>query len=281
MIKFTEKLYKDLIGQLHKMSLSGEDGYELAKQQFHIAETTMIKLKEFISDYSFKTKEEEIRFFKEIKPMFHRELLFYIELIHIESHKPVNIEKEVIKSYYRQICDRLQMYLSKQNVMYLYYRTKRTTEDEILFLRENDCVPMVPEDSVDLDKRFSTVAGSLFARMMAFERLLIYLGREIEQLDVGQALPGEIKRNNTIWTHSKVSLIELAYAIHAAGCVNFGKADVKQIIESLEIAFGIELGNFYRVFQSIRIRQSNRTAFLDEMKSKLETRMDQFDIGLN
>lgn len=81
------------------------------------------------------------------------------------------------------------------------------------------------------------------------------------------------------WTDSKSALIELDYALHSRGAVNHGKSDVKMIISNMESLFNVEVGNFYRTFQSVRIRKKNRTIFLDRLKESLEKRMDETDMG--
>ncbi|WP_057940545.1 RteC domain-containing protein [Algoriphagus resistens] len=84
---------------------------------------------------------------------------------------------------------------------------------------------------------------------------------------------------NHEWTDSKSALIELAYALHSRGAVNHGKSDVKAIITLMETLFNIQVGNFYRTFQSMRGRKKNRTIFLDSLKESLVKRMDETDMG--
>ncbi|MEP0712451.1 MAG: RteC domain-containing protein, partial [Algoriphagus sp.] len=81
------------------------------------------------------------------------------------------------------------------------------------------------------------------------------------------------------WTDSKSALIELAYALHSRGAVNHGKSDVKAIITLMESLFNVQVGNFYRTFQSMRGRKKNRTIFLDSLKESLVKRMDDTDMG--
>jgi hypothetical protein len=59
------------------------------------------------------------------------------------------------------------------------------------------------------------------------------------------------------WTASKASLIELLYALQTSGSFNNGSIDLKSLATSLENLFDIDLGNYYRVFQEIRIRKQS------------------------
>ncbi len=79
------------------------------------------------------------------------------------------------------------------------------------------------------------------------------------------------------WTGSKVSLVELLYALQSAGSCNNGNIDLKQLAKHFECIFNIDLGNYYRVFQEMRIRKINRTTFLDHLKTRLVQRMDEAD----
>ena len=76
-------------------------------------------------------------------------------------------------------------------------------------------------------------------------------------------------------TGSKVALIELLYALQRIGSCNYGKLDLKQLANHFENTFNVELGNSCRVFQEMRIRKTNRTTFLDQLKDRLIRRMDE------
>ncbi|WP_158638411.1 RteC domain-containing protein [Panacibacter ginsenosidivorans] len=53
---------------------------------------------------------------------------------------------------------------------------------------------------------------------------------------------------------------------------------MKDIAQLLEAVFGIDLGNYYRTFQEIRIRKSGRTNYLDQLKATLIRYMDETDL---
>ncbi len=90
---------------------------------------------------------------------------------------------------------------------------------------------------------------------------------------------GHTSENNqkVSWTGSKASRIELLYALQSSGSCNDGTIDIKRLATHLETLFSIDLGNYYRVFQEIRIRKISRTTFLDQLKDRLIKRMDDSD----
>lgn len=277
--KFTTRLNDEMASTIGNIIMQGYEDYELAHECYKIVQSVMIRLRDFIQAYRFRNNQEEILFFKEIKPAFHSELLYYIEMMHIHALKPSHIEKEKLSSFLKKRIQCIHLQMENYQHIYMYYRTKRATDDERLFLRSTDYAQLFPEDMSETDPNFTTVTSTAFAKIIAWEKLLMYLNVSIENLD--QLKPIEDGGSRIRWTHSKVALIELAYALHSSKAINLGKIDVKQIINALETTFNIELGNFYRVFQNIRIRQAGRTAFMDELKSLLEKRMDDTDMGLD
>src|SRR5690606_38647154 len=149
------------------------------------------------------------RFFKEVKPRFHSELVYLAELIHIETNKPFG-SRELVTSFYRQVIQRLQIYFERRHLHDIYYRSERTAEDKLLFLRETDRIPLVPEDNLDMDRSFCPLGSSWFAKFIGFQRIIEHLLQRIEHMEKGE---NQLKRQHkhlTVWTDSKAALVELA-----------------------------------------------------------------------
>ena len=83
------------------------------------------------------------------------------------------------------------------------------------------------------------------------------------------------------WTASKADMIELIYSLQAGGVFNNGKTGIKEIAESFQKLFQVDLGNYYNVFNEIRLRKKNRTALLDHLREKVIQKMDSLDEKLN
>ena len=80
-----------------------------------------------------------------------------------------------------------------------------------------------------------------------------------------------------VWTGSKVSLIEIMYALHTEGVFNNGAADLKDIAEYFEHIFEIDLGQYRRAFLEIRARKSDKTKFIATLNEALLKRMENSD----
>src|SRR3546814_6702495 len=96
----------------------------------------MKDLKAYIKQENrFTSIAAEIRFFKEVKPKFHMEMIYYAELIHILVNKPLGPKKSVIK-YYEQLMAQMQAFFKRQHLLYPYYSFGHTDKDELLLDRK-------------------------------------------------------------------------------------------------------------------------------------------------
>ena len=274
---FVERLFEEMELSLKEVAKETSNEIQKAEKSGRAVHAILLKLKKFMSGYQFSDSAEEIMFFKEYKPLFYKELIFYSELTYIESRRPIG-KKELVKGYYHHVMDQIQDFFARNHQLYIYHQLERSDLDEQLFLRSSQPVSLIQDYSFDFDPVFSTVNSSKLAKIMACESLIEYMQQQLVKLELGLGKKGD-KNSNHVWTDSKSALIELAYALHSRGAVNHGKCDVKMIISILEKIFNIQVGNFYRTFQSMRGRKKGRTIFLDSLKESLKKRMDDTDMG--
>lgn len=79
------------------------------------------------------------------------------------------------------------------------------------------------------------------------------------------------------WTISKTALTELIYALYSKSVFNNGNADIKQIAQSFEAFFNIDLGDFYHTYLELKNRKINRTKFIDSLREGLIQKMEEED----
>lgn len=262
---------------LQRIAIQAENPLQRAEQSCREIEAVLEELKQFMKGYTFPDAEAEIAFFRDIKPRFLREFMYFTELFYLEAFHPVG-GKDRQRSYLVQVLDRVGTYFERNQWFYAYYRMNLHYLDPIFFQREGEKVPYWPDCSPELDARFSTVHSYRLSKLQAYELFRDHLQGLLAALDNGeQAAGAKDKGPRLTWTESKAALIELAYALRSRGAVNFGQSDVKELINGLEHCFNIRLGNFYRVYQGMRIRKKSRTPFLDHLRESLEHRMDEAD----
>lgn len=278
MEKFIASEYARMNESLQAIAIKAANGLQKAERSCQAVQSSIRHLREFISDYAFKDDAEEICFFKELKPKFLKELIYFSELYHIESEKPVT-GREIQEDYYKHIMEGMRLFFEKNRQFYTYYLAGKTHVDEMYFLRRSDTVDISPSEYLpDIDTRFSTVYSYKLSKILAYEDLNRYLQHAIHAL-YSSANQSAVERPKITWTDSKVDLVELVYAIHAKGAVNHGEADITVIAGAVGQAFGIDLGNVSSAFnQNIRIRKKNRTAGLQQLMDHLTRRMDDLDM---
>lgn len=278
MVKFTSTRYASMTSELNNIASEALNILQKSERSSAVVRSALNEIKAFILGYHFKDQVEEIYFFKEVKPQFMRELIYYNEVYEIEAHKPVG-GKDQFLNYYEKEVERIRQYFVRHQILYNYYRTDKSEYDELFFTRESGNEPNATGNPMDIDSRVCTVQSYRLSKLQGFEMVNDYLQQCIFKLTNPEltSAEGAEYKFSSLWTDSKAALIELAYALQARGSVNNGKGDLNKIIADLEMVFNVRLGNFYRVYQSIRMRKKNRTIFLDGLKESLEKDMEEAD----
>ena len=224
------------------------------------------ELKTFVIDHKFKDQAEEIRFFKKSKPLLLSQYFFYEQLLSIKMHEPPRLSGGIHSYYVRQL-DQLQEFDNKYSEFIGYCLSDENTMDDKYFVRG-----FIPAKDFLTDQTFSTGFDELLSHVIANRQVKEFILAILET----QKTSDDFEDRALTWTGSKADLIELIYGLEAAGAINKGATDIKEIARRFENLFNISLGNLYRQFLDIRLRKKERTVFLNRMKDTLEARMDDF-----
>ena len=237
-------------------------------------------MRTYIVNHPFSNKEEEFYFFKHIKPEVLSRLLYFTEIYNTEMRKPHG-SIEVLKKYYNDRLDELTSYFESNLDFYQYYRSKATHLDSHYFVRGHidfklcpNCVPY------DRDPEFSTCYDHKAAQILANDMLCIYLNKKLHGVDKQVIIAKSrsfLPEHPFRWTATKIAAVELGYAIYAAGILNNGQADIKEIMTFMEASFQIDLGDYYRTYITMKDRKKDRTSFLNSLIKSLLKKMDEDD----
>lgn len=272
-----QSLYEDLVRELNEIQGSQEPILELAKKCISSVKLHMATLREEVRRNQFSQLVDEIFFFKQIKPVFHRHLIFWPYVSNMELLLPVG-SKEEVRNYFQLELSKLSYFFASQAGFYTYCRAGETMMDELYFLRDKQDYTTTNPHSVDNDRAFSTSHDYLVARILANEMLQDYLTSAIQNLEQNALVHQSKSISSPLqWTASKAGMVELIYALQSTGVYNNGTAEIKEIAQSFEMMFQVDLGNYYHTFNEIRLRKKNRTQLLDQMKEKLVKKMDEMD----
>ncbi len=263
---FAEELQNRMKLAMDEITLDQPDMLIRSSQLISCIESHVLELKRYVLKYKFQSFSEEIEFFKTIKPIFISQLWFHKRLFKIRLVESFN-DMEARMRYYHRILKALQNFMEKHQAFYHYTLSNSNDMDDKYFIRVNSAKQMLV-----LDDRFSTNYDSRVSRILTNELVKEYILGAIQKIKSGTSMnPASVPIS---WTGSKTDLIELIYGLHASGVFNKASSDLKQIASYFELVFNVNLGNYYRTFQEIRLRKSGQVNFLDTIRKNLISRIN-------
>jgi hypothetical protein len=270
---------KSLENDLKQIDSENPEILKRSEQSILRINTCLKRLKEYICKNPFISQEEEILFFKEIKPSVYSKLIYFVKIFNIESKRP-NGSDISQKKYVLNELNKLEKFFSENLEFYQYFRNKMTYLDDKYFVRGKlDLRLYVDTFIYDADPEFSTSHDYKVSKILANDLLNVYLKSELSILEREEYLGNKnfvVSKGIYTWTDTKTSLTEFIYAIHSAKCINHGNIEIKEIASFMESLFGIDLGDYYRDYLQIKNRQ-NQTKFIDTLRAALIKRISEQD----
>lgn len=229
------------------------------------------QLKEAHPPTNFVSIQDEIHYFKHVKPQLISKIILFAKLYKIESEKPNLCSKSTYKYYKRQLL-KLNHFFEDNREFYTYYKTKSTHLDRRFFLRNRHNIRLRLEPYlIDFDLAQTTSHCFKQSEMMAYDELSTYIKQHLTEMHTSPKKndPYEGPNSKLIWTTEKRDLIELIYALHEAKAINHGQIAIQELINKFSYFFDIELTNAYNEFYKAKRRKSSITRFLDELRNAL------------
>ncbi len=265
-----KKAIDDLDNKINALTIDQEDSLASYEKAIELILNKVLELKKYILMKGFKSQQEEIHFFKHIKPRFIAKLIYYNSIYKIETKKPYGGDK-IIKKYLNLELSKIKRYFDSNLEFYKYYRTNSIYLDAKYFVRgKHDIKLNLDTFYFEADHTFATSHDYKVAKIIANDLIQVYLE---DQLYSNQKKLSDKSELN--WTGSKTALIELVYALHSQCVFDNGNTDIKVIAKVFEGMFNIDLGDFYHTYLELRSRKNNRTKFLDALRDDLIKKMDE------
>lgn len=248
--------------------------WKKAKQSIPLCINALEELKLIVNKTGFKSKQEEIQFFKEFKPNINSKLIYYIQIFNIESKKPIGTEKQ-LKKYFATFLKEINNFKNSNLNFYKYYQSEGIYLDEKFFIRNDFNLHLILDpNTFNYDVKFNTSHDQKVAQIISNHLLNDYIQSQLDQLEgnlFAENAP-KLQGSPLKWTDSKVALIELMYALHTNGSFNQGALELKELAQMISTVFNIDLGEFYRTWSEIKIRK-DPTKYLDALKVCLENKI--------
>jgi hypothetical protein len=273
-----QAMYADLKSELHAIQRQENNTVFLAKKSTQAATEALQKLKKYLTETPLKCESEEIDFFKKVKPNFHCELVYWATILGIELRRPI-ADNQVIINYLSKQFLKIQLNFQENADFYSYYRSGDTEEDQKYFLPKYNTGNINDPHLADCDPGFSSSHDYMVTRLLADQKLLEYLHNEMGLLKnpIPNKESDQKDKLPLTWTASKAGLVELIYALQSGAVYNNGNAGIREIAEHFEKLFKVDLGNYYHIFNEIRLRKKSRAQLLDHLKARLLVKMDELD----
>jgi hypothetical protein len=248
---------------------------KIVENSIFICEEYHLKLKEFIKNYKFESDQEEIDFFKTLKPKFTSKLYYFISVFNLELQRP-STSQEIQKLYLQDQLAKIKAFKDANTETYKYFRSNATFLDEKCFLRNKRDLRLFLDPIVyQFDENFSTSHDHKIAIILAYDELELYIHKELDKLEENYREKDDLQVFYLRWTDKKVALVELIYCLYAAGVINNGKTEIAELAKFFEQNFNIDLGDYYRKYLEIRSRKVNPTKFIDSIKAALLKKMEE------
>jgi len=273
------KLLSQINLQEEKLSFLGMVKADEAYQMTLFLNDMLLNIKAKVLDGGFENEQQEIDFFKKIKPQILGKLIFYNKIFRFETDCPVSTG-EIHQSYFESLLKGLKSEYKesiRHEDFYRYYRAGRTDRDNIYFrLGQINYHDGLKSGVFEIDLSFSTYYDNKVARIVANELLYSYILAKINpETDQDMASINGGFNKETSWTNSQNALIELIYALYASNSIAYGKIGIKKLALIFQVLFQIPLNDIHHAFHRMKTRAGSRTAFLDQLKISLEEYMDK------
>ncbi|MDX9882241.1 MAG: RteC domain-containing protein [Prolixibacteraceae bacterium] len=267
-----EHIVEQLKDNLQKINSAEYDEIPKVEKSVGICSTALLELRDYVNRSDFKKQEEEIRFFKEIKPYVLSEYLYYSKLWEILVRQPVTSIRRK-KKYLRQMIAETQQFLNDNTEFYLYCRSGASHLDEKYFVRTEISCTLNCSRFI-YDPFFSTNHDYTLAAIKANEKIAAYCNEELNKLKRWGKY--RLVRSDMTWDHTKRDLMLIVYGIYYTDAVNKGSASIKDLVKGFESLFNVDLSGYYHIFYEA-IQRQQPFEYLDKMKDELEKRLEESD----
>jgi hypothetical protein len=273
----TLKIFQSLLIQLDEESTDNQQPLYWLSSCIEKIRHSIMELENYIKENPLSNTEEEILYFKQIRPMFCAQLIYYTETFNLERALQL-IDKNEWLCYLKDEMKMIPRFFKKNNFLHEYYRLGLSELDHLYFTRKASAKSLLLPEFPTLEFTAAASTSYIFAKIMAYEKLREHIQFKLNELEpagnIETAMNGD--KNKLKWTGETINLVEMAYGLWLTGQINNGNVSITEIIEWLESRLGVRVGRAYRRWTEISRRKIlSPTKYLDQMRSELIKRIDQ------
>lgn len=181
-------LYHEMLQDVERCMGLDLPGTEKMESGFWIAHKYWERLQGAIRQKGFCNEQEEIEFFREVKPHFTCYMEYFILLC--ESVQFVPVQKDTEREFWEHEEKRLDRFCAKHETFVNYYESGERHGDPLYFLRENNnqAKPVRPKLAFDNDATLTTSHDQVLRSYLANKKYNAYVKEKLELLKKNEPL---------------------------------------------------------------------------------------------
>jgi len=176
-----QQFYNEMIDALEVCKDKNGDVRVELECCYQICNSFWGEIKSWVVHFSFSSVEEEIEFFKKLKPSVTAEIEYYGLIYQLELFKPAEAN-ELLPFYYRE-AKRYSRFIKDHKDFYLYYKSGRVDKDQEYFCRiDEDEINYNLVKVYDIYHCIISKYDYLLARYLSLVKYCNFLKRQIQIL---------------------------------------------------------------------------------------------------
>ncbi|OMP80081.1 RteC domain-containing protein [[Flexibacter] sp. ATCC 35208] len=277
---FTQVL-QSLLAKLDSIFSDEDYSFDELQKGKELIVAALLNLKQQIETTPFENDQEEIAFFKEIKPEVDGRLIYYTHISKLLSLEPVSGTAAIIQ-YYAAEQSEIEKYFVSTAEFYTYYRMHATYLDSYYFKRQaqKQFQFVSPYNLYWLhDAQFSAPMSVQLAFIKSYELLSAFISHRLWTLSQQNITGGDasVQTGLITWTGSKASLVELIVALQEHGVFNDTRVPLKKLADYFSKVFNVKIGNIFKIHEDNRLRKKGRKPFIDALGNSYIRRLETDD----
>jgi hypothetical protein len=170
-----EDVYHEMLSEIYQSRRQELTGSGRTAYCYKISIEYWTRIKEMVKENQFADEEEEIWFFKSMKPKFTSLIEYYTLVYHAELFMPVT-EEENVPAFWKKENDKVNNFYRQHAAFREYYKSGQTHLDRAYFLRSQCKDPKTAHNKLyDTDTDLVTSHGHLATSMLAYDMYATYI----------------------------------------------------------------------------------------------------------
>lgn len=171
------RLYKKVLLQLAYYETTASDEKKWVEWSFSFTTKAWLSIQERVEGVAFSDPEEEINFYKTLKPKFVGLIDFFTLLYRSILFQPEDIKER--REYWKRELATCKNFLSKHRSFCRYYEQGETIMDPVYFVQQNNKQPLIFGINENI-WHVITSYSYLLARVISIKKYQAYVTRKIK-----------------------------------------------------------------------------------------------------